>query len=191
MTRGKRLAGLALDRTLLDAAGVEAALARIADGIAERSRPSKSPPVLLGIRTGGVILAERLKHLVGARLGREIQLGVIDIPLYRDDVSDGLSRPQVGVTDLPCPPDGRTIVLVDDVLYTGRTVRAALTELGDYGRPARVELAVLVDRGHRELPIHGDYVGLTTPTVIGETVVVSLTELGEPDRVAVYKKEGA
>jgi len=189
--RTPRHAGLALDREILDAAGVSRALAALADAIAERSRGAAEPPILLGIRTGGAVLAERLVRLVGERLGRAVPLGKIDITLYRDDVSDGRSRPHVGVTELPCEIAGRALVIVDDVLYTGRTVRAALTELGDYGRPARIELAVLVDRGHRELPIHADHVGVTTKTARGETVVVSLSELGDPDRVAVYTKEGA
>jgi pyrimidine operon attenuation protein/uracil phosphoribosyltransferase len=191
MSRGKRTEGLALDREILDEDGVRKALVRLADAIAKRAAGDPHPPVLLGIRTGGVVLAERLKRLVGERLKREVPLGVIDITLYRDDVFDGLSRPHVGVTDLPCPPDGRAIVLVDDVLYTGRTVRAALTELGDYGRPARVELCVLVDRGHRELPIQADHAGVTAETSRDETVIVSLSELGEPDRAAVFRKEGA
>jgi pyrimidine operon attenuation protein/uracil phosphoribosyltransferase len=187
-------ANLVERRELLDGAGMTRALRRIAHEIVERHAREPSPLVLVGIRTAGVPLAERLKKMI-AETG-ELQapeLGAIDITLYRDDVFEGLPKPEVGSTELPGHSiAGRTVVLVDDVLYTGRTIRAALDALMDYGRPRAVELAVLVDRGHRELPIQPDYVGLTVQTTRSESVKVTLTELGAPgtnvDRVMLREK---
>ena len=140
---------------------------------------------LVGIRTGGFFLAERLQKLVAAVEGHAPPLGAIDIALYRDDVFEGLPRPEVGSTELPFPLPGCTVVVVDDVLFTGRTVRAALDELMDFGRPRAVQLAVLVDRGHRELPIQADYVGLEVQTTMRESIRVHLAERGETDRVVL------
>jgi pyrimidine operon attenuation protein/uracil phosphoribosyltransferase len=177
-------------RELLDAAGIMRALRRIAHEIVERNA-GDGELVLVGIRTAGVPLAERLGRLI-AQVAQETgevtapHLGAIDITLYRDDVFEGLPKPEVGKSELPGhSADGRTIVLVDDVLYTGRTIRAALDALMDYGRPRAVQLAVLVDRGHRELPIQPDYVGLTVQTGRDESVKVTLSELGAPDRVVL------
>jgi pyrimidine operon attenuation protein/uracil phosphoribosyltransferase len=144
---------------------------------------------LVGIRTGGLVLAERLGHLLG-RGGQSLPVGAIDIALYRDDVFEGLPRPEVGSTELPFSLPGKIIVLVDDVLYTGRTVRAALQALVDYGRPRAVQLAVLVDRGNRELPIHADYAGLTVTTTRREQVRVLLGQSGERDRVVLRERSG-
>jgi pyrimidine operon attenuation protein / uracil phosphoribosyltransferase len=174
---------LAEKRELLDEAGLLRTLRRMAAEIAERHPPGSGMAVV-GVRTGGLVLAERLTHLIG----HEVPLGAVDISLYRDDVFVGLPRPEVGPTELPFSVAGRTIVLVDDVLYTGRTVRAALDALMDFGRPTKVELAVLVDRGHRELPIQADYVGLKVTTTRNESVRVMLRELGEPDRVVLREK---
>jgi pyrimidine operon attenuation protein / uracil phosphoribosyltransferase len=178
---------LAFRRELLDEAGIARTLRRIAHEIAER-HPRGEDLALVGIRTGGLVLAERLVRLLQSVEDVLVPLGAIDITLYRDDVFDGLPRPEVGPTELPFVLPGKTIVLVDDVLYTGRTIRAALDALVDYGRPRAVELAVLVDRGHRELPIQADYVGLKVETTRRESVRVSLSELGEQDRVIVREK---
>jgi pyrimidine operon attenuation protein/uracil phosphoribosyltransferase len=177
-------------RELADQAGITRALRRIAHEIVERNAGASGPIVLVGIRTAGVPLAERLARFIGetGELPRP-ELGAIDITLYRDDVFVGLPRPEVGSTELPHHSiAGRTVVLVDDVLYTGRTIRAALDALMDYGRPRGVQLAVLVDRGHRELPIQPDYVGLTVQTQLTESVKVTLSELGQVDRVVLREK---
>jgi len=138
-----------------------------------------SPLALVGIRTGGLVLAERLKDLIASIDGAVAPpLGAVDIALYRDDVFRGLPKPQVGPTELPFSLAGHIVVLVDDVLYTGRTVRAALDALMDFGRPRGVQLAVLVDRGHRELPIQADYIGLTVETLSDESVKVELRAEG-------------
>ncbi|MFT5430754.1 MAG: pyrimidine operon attenuation protein/uracil phosphoribosyltransferase [Myxococcota bacterium] len=142
---------------------------------------------LVGIHRGGVPLAERLKARLDRHLGdTPVPLGKVDITLYRDDATIGLPQPIVGPTELDFDITGRNLVLVDDVLYTGRTVRAALDALTDFGRPRRILLAVLLDRGHRELPIQPDVVGLTVTTKCDEEVEVELTELGaDTDRVVV------
>jgi pyrimidine operon attenuation protein/uracil phosphoribosyltransferase len=158
------------ERELLDPAGVARALESLAVAIVTRHGGTDAL-ALVGIRTGGYDLAERLAALL-ARSGPSLPLGAIDIALYRDDVFEGLPRPAVGSTELPFSLPGKVVVLVDDVLYTGRTVRAALDALIDYGRPRAVELAVLVDRGHRELPIQADYVGLAVDTTRQEQVEV-------------------
>src|SRR5262249_16298227 len=151
--------------------------------IVERNAHAQGPLVLVGIRTAGVPLAERLQRLVeeiGELAPRRPELGAIDITLYRDDVFEGLPKPEVGSTELPGHTiGGRTVVLVDDVLYPGRTIRAALDALMDYGRPRAVQLAVLVDRGHRELPIQPDYVGVAVQTSRSQSVKVTLSELGQ------------
>jgi pyrimidine operon attenuation protein/uracil phosphoribosyltransferase len=178
-------------RELLDAAGIGRAWKRVAHEIVERSAGERL--VLVGIRTAGVPLAERLaRHIVETgevAADRQPELGAIDITLYRDDVFEGLPKPEVGSTEMPGHSiEGKTLVLVDDVLYTGRTIRAALDALMDYGRPRRVQLAVLVDRGHRELPIQPDYVGITVQTTRKESVKVTLSELGQTDRVILREK---
>jgi pyrimidine operon attenuation protein/uracil phosphoribosyltransferase len=166
-------------RQLLDAGGIARVLRRIASEIVERHHGA-ADLALVGVRTGGLVLAERLVGLVKEAGGPAPALGAVDITLYRDDAFRGAPRPEVGPTELPFPLPGRTIILVDDILYTGRTVRAALDALNDYGRPRAVELAVLCDRGHRELPIQADYVGMRVVTNKAETVRVALTELGDP-----------
>ena len=144
---------------------------------------------LVGIRTGGLVLAERLADLICDIEGARPALGAIDITLYRDDVFDGLPRPEVGPTELPFAISGVRVVLVDDVLFTGRTVRAALDALMDFGRPAMVQLAALVDRGLRELPIRPDYVGLKLETTRDESVRVELRESFGADRVVVRARD--
>jgi pyrimidine operon attenuation protein/uracil phosphoribosyltransferase len=171
-------------RELLDAAGISRVLRRIASAIVERNGGTEGL-ILCGIRTGGVPLSERLARIIGEVEGQAPPLGQMDITLYRDDVSSGLPRPEVGPTSLPGSVAGKKIVLVDDVLYTGRTIRAALDALMDYGRPRAVELAVLIDRGHRELPIQPDYVGLAVQTTKSESVKVELSEIHGNDRVVL------
>ena len=161
-------------RELLDAAGIVRALKRIAHEIVERNA-AVGDVVLVGIRTAGVPLAERLAGFIRDTGELHAAVGAIDITLYRDDVFEGLPKPEVGLTTLPAHTiAGKTVILVDDVLYTGRTIRAALDALMDYGRPRAVQLAVLVDRGHRELPIQPDYVGLRVETTRQQSVKVIL-----------------
>jgi pyrimidine operon attenuation protein/uracil phosphoribosyltransferase len=171
-------------RTLADEAAIARMLRRLAHEIVEKNGGARSI-ALVGIRTGGLHLAHRLVDLIEQAEGVRPPLGAIDITLYRDDVFRGLPRPEVGPTELPFALGGMTIVLVDDVLYTGRTVRAALDALMDYGRPRAVQLAVLIDRGQRELPIRADYVGLASETTLEESVKVLLRETGGDDRVIV------
>jgi pyrimidine operon attenuation protein/uracil phosphoribosyltransferase len=175
-------------RTLLDADAVSRTLARLAHELIERNDDPGSI-VLVGIHTRGVPLAQRLRRLVAERSGVEPSTGALDITFHRDDVlvrNGGAPRhlqPVVRGTTLDVPLEGKTVVLVDDVLYTGRTIRAAIDALLEYGRPQRVQLAVLVDRGHRELPIRPDYVGKNLPTARHERVHVQLVEVDEVDRV--------
>ena len=175
-------------RILLDEEQVGRTLSRIAHEIIERNDDLESV-ALVGIHTRGVPIAQRLRRLVEERSGEELAFGQVDITFYRDDVTVRggeaplAAQPLVRATQLDFPLDGRTVVLVDDVLYTGRTIRAAIEALFDYGRPARVQLAVLVDRGHRELPIRPDYVGKNLPTARGERIQVQLVEVDELDAV--------
>jgi pyrimidine operon attenuation protein/uracil phosphoribosyltransferase len=188
----------ASEKVLLDADGLERTLVRIAHEIIERN-PELDLAALVGIHTRGVPLAQRLRRLIAERSGEDVALGTVDITFHRDDVhvraGDAPLHPQplVRSTQLDFPLEGRTCVLVDDVLYTGRTIRAAIEALFAYGRPARVQLAVLVDRGHRELPIRPDYVGKNLPTSRGERIQVQLVEIDEVDRVLLvpleYKEE--
>jgi pyrimidine operon attenuation protein / uracil phosphoribosyltransferase len=150
------------------------------------SHSSVAPaPALVGIHRRGAFLARRLRDLLEDLLGVEVPLGDLDIGFYRDDVSRRPDTPVVHASHIDFDVDGRTVVIVDDVLYTGRTVRAAIEALFDYGRPARVQLAVLADRGHRELPIRPDYVGKNLPTSRAEHVYVRVSELDGVDEVAI------
>jgi pyrimidine operon attenuation protein / uracil phosphoribosyltransferase len=175
-------------KVLLDADAIQRTLSRIAHEIIERNA-NLEEVALVGIHTRGVSLAQRLRRLVEERAGVEVASGAVDITFYRDDVGirggEAPLHPQplVRSTQLDFPLEGRTCILVDDVLYTGRTVRAAVEALFDYGRPARVQLAVLADRGHRELPVRADYVGKNLPTSRNERVQVQLVEVDEVDRV--------
>jgi pyrimidine operon attenuation protein/uracil phosphoribosyltransferase len=170
------------DKAVLDPADIGRAVTRIAHEILEKSRGAEGL-VLLGIPTRGVPLAERLAACMRQVEGHPVPVGSIDITMYRDDLRLRPAR-ALGRTDLPpAGIDGQTVVLVDDVLYSGRTVRAALDALGDLGRPRAVRLAVLVDRGHRELPIRADYVGKNLPTSQREVVRVLLTEVDGQDAV--------
>jgi pyrimidine operon attenuation protein/uracil phosphoribosyltransferase len=169
-------------KTVLEATEINRALTRIAHEIIERTRGAEEV-VLLGIPTRGVPLAERLAARITQVEGRPVPQGSLDITMYRDDLRLRPAR-RLGPTEVPAEGiDGKTVVLVDDVLYSGRTVRAALDALNDLGRPLAVQLAVLVDRGHRELPIRADYVGKNLPTSQGEVVRVLLTETDGEDAV--------
>lgn len=177
-----------VDRQVVaDSAAVARMLRRMANEIVERNQGAQSI-ALVGIRTGGLHLAERLVELVESIEGHKPPLGAVDITLYRDDVFVGLPRPQIGPTELPFRLAGVNIVLVDDVLFTGRTVRAALDALMDYGRPKQVQLAALVDRGMRELPIAADYVGISVDTSANDSIRVYLKERGEEDRVVLRSR---
>lgn len=196
--RQARDAELVVIRELLDAAAIARALRRIAHEIVERNGGVEGL-VLVGIRTGGVPLAERIAAAIGDAEGRRPPVGAVDITLYRDDVFVGLPKPEVGPTQLPLPIAGKTLVLVDDVLFTGRTIKAALDVVMDYGRPRAVRLAALVDRGlgpgdrgHRELPIQPDHVGLSVETTRAQSVKVELTEIdgvGVVDRAVLRERK--
>jgi pyrimidine operon attenuation protein/uracil phosphoribosyltransferase len=188
-------AATAAHRVLLDAEQVARTLSRIAHEIIERNDDLESV-ALVGIHTRGVPIAQRLRRLVEERSGVGLELGQLDITFHRDDVhvrsGSAPRRPQPIVRDtrLEFELEGRTVILVDDVLYTGRTIRAAIDALIEYGRPDRVQLAVLADRGHRELPIRPDYVGKNLPTARGDRVQVELNEIDEIDRVVLVGEGG-
>ncbi len=176
-------------KVLLDAEAIERTLVRIAHEIIE-GNPELERTALVGIHTRGVPLARRIRRLIAERAGAELPLGTLDISFYRDDVvvrgggqAPLHSQPVVRDSKLEFSIEGKTVVLVDDVLYTGRTIRAAIDALFDYGRPARVQLACLADRGHRELPIRPDYVGKNLPTSRDERIQVQLVEIDEVDRI--------
>jgi len=172
---------------LMDADRLSRTLSRMGHEILER-HPDIRGTVLVGVRTRGVPLARRLAAVLRDAAGVEPPVGALDITLYRDDLTTVGPQPVLKGTDIPTSIDGRTVVLVDDVLFTGRTVRAALDELIDFGRPSRIELAVLVDRGHRELPVHADYAGRTITTTRDEVVQVRLREEDGDDRVVLLER---
>jgi pyrimidine operon attenuation protein / uracil phosphoribosyltransferase len=173
-------------KVVMDAEGIDRSLTRIAYEILEKNKGVEDL-VLIGIRTGGVFLAERLRGKISAIEGKEIPMGILDITLYRDDFSTSDPKPRLGKTDIPFSLDGKKAVLVDDVLFTGRTIRAAMDALIDFGRPKLIELAVLIDRGHRELPIRADFVGKNLPSSLWEAVSVKLTEKSGRDEVVIEK----
>ncbi len=182
------------ERVILDADTLQRIVHRIAHEIVE-ANPELDRVALVGIHTRGVPLAHRLRRLIREFSGVEVALGTVDITFHRDDVhvrgSEAPLHPQPLVRDtrLDFSLEGRTCILVDDVLYTGRTIRAAIEALFDYGRPDRVQLAVVADRGHRELPIRPDYVGKNLPTARGERIQVQLVEVDEIDRVLLISEE--
>jgi pyrimidine operon attenuation protein/uracil phosphoribosyltransferase len=171
------------ERELLDEAGMHRTLRRIAHEIVEH-HPDPELLALVGIYTRGVVVAERLRELIGEFADVEVPTGALDISFYRDDVRIH-PQPVVKATRLDFPIDGRSVVLVDDVLFTGRTIRAAMDALVDFGRPQSIQLAVLIDRGHRELPIRADYVGKNLPTARAERVSVRLAESDGVDEVVI------
>ena len=175
------------EKNVLSAEDMRRALTRMAHEVLERNKGAESL-VFVGMHTRGVPLARRLAALVNEFEGVSVPVGTLDISLYRDDLSQRPLRPQLQGTQLPFDITGRTIVVVDDVLFTGRSVRAALDALLDVGRPDAVQLAVLVDRGHRELPIRADYVGKNLPTALDEEVVVHVLEIDGEDNVGLVTK---
>jgi len=176
-----------LKKQILNSEDIHRAMVRIAHEIAERNKGTENI-ILVGIRRRGVPLAERIAATLSELEGRRVPVGYLDITLYRDDLSSRGPSPIVGKTSLDHDITGKTVILVDDVLYTGRTVRAALDALTDLGRPTRIQLAVLVDRGHRELPVRADFVGKNVPTAISERVEVRVKEIdNETDEVLIVQ----
>lgn len=174
---------------VLDEQAIRRALTRIAHEIIERNKGIENT-VLVGIKTRGIYLAKRLAERIKQIEGKPVTIGDLDITLYRDDLSVKTENkePLVKGSDIPLDITNQKVILIDDVLYTGRTVRAAMDALIDIGRPSQIQLAVLVDRGHRELPIRADYVGKNIPTSSSEKIVVELSEVDETDQVAIYEK---
>ena len=170
-------------RVILDHDDIRRTLVRVAHEIVEKNPGGEI--ALVGIQRRGAVLAQRLHALTSELLDQPVPLGFADISFYRDDLALRAAAPIVHATQLDFPVEGRTVVIVDDVLYTGRTVRAAIGEIFDYGRPARVQLAVLVDRGHRELPIRPDYVGKNLPTSRDQRVNVHVEEIDGRDEVTI------
>jgi pyrimidine operon attenuation protein/uracil phosphoribosyltransferase len=177
-----------MEKQILDQESIHRAVVRISHEVLEHNHGTRDL-VLLGIRTRGVFLAQRIQAQIHAIEHEEVPLGILDITLYRDDLKEIGPRPAVRETTMPCDIAGKTVVLIDDVLYTGRTVRAALDAVIDFGRPQAIQLAVLIDRGHREFPIKADYVGKNIPTSKIEEVVVRLDEKDGGDEVVVLEKQ--
>jgi pyrimidine operon attenuation protein / uracil phosphoribosyltransferase len=175
---------------LVDAAGFNRTITRLAHEIIERNRGTEQLG-FVGMQTRGVFLAQRLAKKIEEIEGIQLPVGVLDTTMYRDDYRTALKQPQVQVTEIPFDLYNLNVVLVDDVLYTGRTVRAAMDAIMDIGRPRRVQLAVLVDRGHRELPIKPDFVGRNVPTSINEEVRVQMAEIDGEDGVLLVEVEPA
>ena len=169
---------------IMDAKAIDRAIARIAHEIVERNQGTEGI-VLIGIRKRGVPLASRIQSKLKEFEGTDVPLGVLDITLYRDDLQQIGPAPIIRSTEIPVDITGKVVVLVDDVLFTGRTVRAALDEIVDFGRPRAIQLAVLVDRGHRELPVRADFVGKNLPTARREIVAVNLEEEDGVDAVSI------
>ena len=172
---------------ILDKEALDRALERIAHEIVEKIK-SVDDVAVIGIKNRGDLLGRRLAAKLGAIAGRQIPVGSLDITLYRDDLTQVAEQPVVHATEIDFDIDGKKIILVDDVLFTGRTIRCALDALVDFGRPAVIQLAVLVDRGHRELPIRADYVGKNVPTSLKEAVEVRLEESDGTDEVVLGEK---
>lgn len=177
-----------MPKELLNKKEIDRTLSRIAHEIIEKNKGTGNL-CLVGIQRGGVHLARRLAAKISIIENTDIPVGSLDISLYRDDISIRKERPVVRKTDIPCDINGRKIILIDDVLFTGRSTRAAMDALIDFGRPAQIQLAVLIDRGHRELPIRADYVGRNIPTSISENIEVQLEEDGFDDKVILKAKE--
>ncbi len=171
-------------KIVMDPEGIDRSLTRIAYEILEKNK-GVANLCIVGIRTGGVYLAERLKNKISKIEGIDVPIGILDITLYRDDLRMGNKKPRPEKTDIPFSLDDKKVILVDDVLFTGRTIRAAMDALIDFGRPRSIQLAVLIDRGHRELPIRADFVGKNLPSSLWESVVVNLTEKTGMDEVII------
>jgi len=173
---------------IMDAAAIQRALRRVAHEIVERN-PDLRSVVLAGIPSRGVEIARRIAEFIRASEKTEIETGIVDVAMHRDDVGARAELPVVRTSRLPLPLEGRTLIIVDDVLYAGRTVRAAMDAISSFGRPARIQLAALIDRGHRELPIRADYVGKNLPSAASEKVRVRLEQTdGESDAVWLFKE---
>ncbi|KMJ58565.1 bifunctional pyrimidine regulatory protein PyrR uracil phosphoribosyltransferase [Bacillus sp. LL01] len=174
---------------ILDEQAIRRALTRIAHEIIERNKGVEDS-VLVGIKTRGIHLAKRLAERINQIEEKDIPVGELDITLYRDDLTTKTSdkEPLVKGSDIPVDINNKKVILVDDVLFTGRTVRAGMDALMDFGRPAQIQLAVLVDRGHRELPIRADFVGKNIPTASTEKIVVELSEIDNNDQVSIHEK---
>lgn len=170
---------------LLSPPAVQRALTRMAHEIAEKNEDNPDL-VLIGVQRGGVFLARRLEPILASVCDRPIPVGTLDVSMHRDDLDNHIA-PEVRPTEIPVDITGRTVVLVDDVLFSGRTVRAAMDALNDFGRPRRIQLAVLIDRGHRDLPIKADFVGKNVPTALKERIAVQLKEAGGADVVYLEK----
>ena len=175
-------------KELLNKKDIDRVLSRIAHEIIEKNKGTENI-CLVGIQRGGVHLAKRLSAKIGAIEQVEMPVGSLDISLYRDDIGMRKEQPVVRRTDIPCDIADKKIILVDDVLFTGRSIRAAMDALMDFGRPAEIQLAVLIDRGHRELPIRADYVGKNIPTSMSESIEAQLEEDGLEDRIILQAKE--
>ncbi|WP_138414969.1 bifunctional pyr operon transcriptional regulator/uracil phosphoribosyltransferase PyrR [Aquibacillus sediminis] len=175
--------------TVLDEAAIRRAMTRVAHEILEKNKGVEGL-VLVGVKTRGIPLATRLRDKIAEIEGVEVPLGELDITLYRDDLTHVMSNhePNLKETNIEENIEGKTIVLVDDVLFTGRTVRAAMDAIIDQGRPSQIQLAVLVDRGHRELPIRADFIGKNIPTSRDEVVVVKLDEIDQQDQVSIFEQ---
>ncbi|MFD1018103.1 bifunctional pyr operon transcriptional regulator/uracil phosphoribosyltransferase PyrR [Thalassobacillus hwangdonensis] len=176
--------------TVLDEAAIRRALTRVSHEIIEKNK-GVDDLILVGIKSRGVPLAHRLKKRINDIEGINLPIGELDITLYRDDLTkkQGLQDPEIKETNIEADIDGKKVILVDDVLYTGRTVRAAMDALMDHGRPSQIQLAVLVDRGHRELPIRADYVGKNVPTSMDEIITVNVSEMDQQDEVEIFINE--
>jgi pyrimidine operon attenuation protein/uracil phosphoribosyltransferase len=170
---------------ILNSIAIQRALTRIAHEIAERNEKSRDV-VLIGIQRGGVLLAQRLAKILSEIWAQPVAAGTLDVSMHRDDLAQKIV-PNVQPTQIPFDVTGKTVVLVDDVLFSGRTVRAAMDSLNDFGRPKQIQLAVLIDRGHRELPIKADFVGKNVPTSLAEKIVVQMQETGGKDEVTLEK----
>lgn len=173
--------------TVLDASAIKRALTRIAHEILEKNKGVEGL-MLVGVKTRGIPLANRLRDKIAEIEGVEIPIGELDITLYRDDLSHTNQDPKINEAKLSDEISGKKLIVIDDVLFTGRTVRAAMDAIIDQGRPSQIQLAVLVDRGHRELPIRADYIGKNIPTSQEEVIMVELGETDEQDQVSIYEK---
>jgi len=184
-----RTSTLPSGKMILDAKGVAERISQLGDKIAKEFDAQREKVVLVGIQTRGVVVARRIAAQLNAKWHKEIPVGILDITLYRDDVHAIGDQPEVKETEIPFDLEDRPVVLIDDVLYTGRTIRSAMNALTDYSRPDCIRLAVLVDRGQRELPIGPDYVGLVLETSKDDIVDVNLKEIDEEDGVRLRRKK--
>jgi pyrimidine operon attenuation protein/uracil phosphoribosyltransferase len=180
----KEVKGMKKRKVVMDAEGIERSLTRVAYQILEKNKGVEDL-VLIGIQKGGVLLAERLGRKISAIEGVPIPVGKLDITLYRDDIMKSGKQHEIGKTDIPFSLNGKKVVIVDDVLFTGRTIRAAMDALMDFGRPTLIQLAVLIDRGHREIPIRADFVGKNLPSSHSEEVLVKLSKRKASDAVMI------